>query len=92
MKVDEYFPSSKRRCSCGHVVEKLPLNITDWDCPECASHHDRDINAHFKHFGCWAGSVARVTVFMPKESKSRRVSAMKQKAPNSHARVSRAVL
>ncbi|NES02588.1 MAG: transposase [Okeania sp. SIO2F4] len=36
----------RARCSnCGHVVEKLPLNIREWDCPECAAHHDRDINA-----------------------------------------------
>ncbi len=45
IKIDRYFPSSKRCSSCGHVVEKLPLNIRDWDCPECGTHHDRDINA-----------------------------------------------
>ncbi len=45
IKIDRYFPSSKRCSSCGHVVEKLPLNIREWDCPECGSHHDRDINA-----------------------------------------------
>ena len=58
IKIDRYFPSSKRCSNCGHVVEKLPLNIREWDCPECGSHHDRDINAHFKHFGCRAGSVS----------------------------------
>ncbi|GGA09716.1 transposase [Okeania sp. KiyG1] len=45
IKIDRYFPSSKRCSSCGHVVEKLPLNIREWDCPECGSHHDRDVNA-----------------------------------------------
>ncbi|NEQ74353.1 MAG: IS200/IS605 family element transposase accessory protein TnpB [Okeania sp. SIO2C9] len=45
VKIDRYFPSSKRCSNCGHVVEKLPLNIREWDCPECATHHDRDINA-----------------------------------------------
>ncbi|WP_375339862.1 RNA-guided endonuclease TnpB family protein [Okeania sp. KiyG1] len=45
IKIDRYFPSSKRCSNCGHVVEKLPLKIREWDCPECAAHHDRDINA-----------------------------------------------
>ncbi len=45
IKIDRYFPSSKGCSSCGHVVEKLPLNIREWDCPECGTHHDRDINA-----------------------------------------------
>ncbi|WP_375341334.1 RNA-guided endonuclease InsQ/TnpB family protein [Okeania sp. SIO2C2] len=45
VKIDRYFPSSKRCSNCGHTVEKLPLNIREWDCPECAAHHDRDINA-----------------------------------------------
>ncbi|NEN92659.1 MAG: IS200/IS605 family element transposase accessory protein TnpB [Okeania sp. SIO3H1] len=45
IKIDRYFPSSKRCFNCGHIVEKLPLNIREWDCPECAAHHDRDINA-----------------------------------------------
>ena len=45
IKIDRYFPSSKRCSNCGHVVEKLPLSIREWDCPECSAHHDRDINA-----------------------------------------------
>jgi putative transposase len=45
VKIDRWFPSSKRCGSCGHIVEKLPLNIREWDCPKCGSHHDRDINA-----------------------------------------------
>ena len=45
IKIDRYFPSSKGCSNCGYVVEKLPLNIREWDYPECGSHHDRDINA-----------------------------------------------
>ena len=45
VKIDQWFPSSKRCGSCGHVVEKLPLSLREWDCPKCGVHHDRDINA-----------------------------------------------
>jgi putative transposase len=45
VKIDRWFPSSKRCGKCGHIVEKLPLNIREWGCPNCGAHHDRDINA-----------------------------------------------
>ena len=45
VKIDRWFPSSKRCGKCGHVVDKLPLDVREWDCPECGTHHDRDINA-----------------------------------------------
>lgn len=43
--IDQWFPSSKRCNCCGHIFDKLPLNIRTWDCPECNTKHDRDINA-----------------------------------------------
>ena len=45
VKVDKWFPSSKRCGHCGHIVESLPLNVREWTCPECGMHHDRDLNA-----------------------------------------------
>ena len=46
IKVDRFFPSSKRCSHCGYVMEKMPLNIRSWDCPSCgATDIDRDINA-----------------------------------------------
>src|SRR4028118_533420 len=45
IKIDRWFPSSKRCGNCGHIVDKLPLDVREWDCPECGTHHDRDINA-----------------------------------------------
>jgi putative transposase len=45
VKIDRWFPSSKGCGSCGHIVDKLPLSIREWDCPKCGAHHDRDINA-----------------------------------------------
>jgi len=45
VKIDRWFPSSRRCVECGHIVEKLPLDIREWDCPKCGTHHDRDVNA-----------------------------------------------
>jgi putative transposase len=45
IKIDRWFPSSKRCGNCGHIVDKLPLNIREWKCPKCGANHDRDINA-----------------------------------------------
>lgn len=45
VKIDRWFPSSKRCGNCGHVLNSLPLNVRDWNCPGCGAHHDRDINA-----------------------------------------------
>lgn len=45
VKIDRFYPSSKTCSSCGHVVERLPLNIREWECPACKTKHDRDINA-----------------------------------------------
>ncbi|MEG3975736.1 RNA-guided endonuclease TnpB family protein [Microcoleus sp. herbarium8] len=45
IKIDRWFPSSKRCGHCGNIVERLPLNLREWNCPKCSAHHDRDINA-----------------------------------------------
>lgn len=45
VKIDRWFPSSKRCGNCGHVADKLSLDVREWTCPECGTHHDRDINA-----------------------------------------------
>jgi putative transposase len=44
VQVDRFFPSSKRCHVCGHVLDKLPLEIREWDCI-CGSHNLRDYNA-----------------------------------------------
>lgn len=44
-RVDRFFPSSKRCSNCGYIKEDLILKDREWDCPECYTHHDRDINA-----------------------------------------------
>jgi len=45
VRIDRWFPSTKRCGHCGHIVDRLPLDVREWDCPECGTHHDRDINA-----------------------------------------------
>ena len=46
VKIDRFYPSSKRCNHCGFVVEKLPLDVRKWDCPRCGTTGiDRDINA-----------------------------------------------
>ena len=43
--IDRWYPSSKRCSVCGHTQAVMPLSVRTWDCPECGTHHDRDINA-----------------------------------------------
>jgi putative transposase len=45
VKIDKWYPSSKRCFDCGHILDSLPLDIRHWICPECGVAHDRDINA-----------------------------------------------
>ncbi|HEY9726598.1 MAG TPA: RNA-guided endonuclease TnpB family protein [Chroococcales cyanobacterium] len=45
IEIGRFFPSSKKCSCCGHAVDELPLDIREWDCPSCGTHHDRDGNA-----------------------------------------------
>ena len=45
VKIDKFYPSSKRCHQCGHILDFLDLDVRFWVCPECATAHDRDINA-----------------------------------------------
>lgn len=43
--IDQFFPSSKRCSCCGFTMQKMPLDVRKWNCPECGADHDRDVNA-----------------------------------------------
>ncbi len=45
VKIDRWYPSSKRCSHCGHMLDSLPLEVRQWTCPACGVVHDRDINA-----------------------------------------------
>ena len=43
--IDRWEPTSKKCNHCGHIMGKFDLGIREWTCPNCHTHHDRDINA-----------------------------------------------
>ncbi|MHC5730565.1 MAG: RNA-guided endonuclease InsQ/TnpB family protein, partial [Nostoc sp.] len=45
IEIDRWFPSSKLCSNCFYQVSELPLDVREWTCPHCGTHHDRDGNA-----------------------------------------------
>jgi putative transposase len=79
VKIDRWFPSSKRCSNCGQVVERLPLNVREWECPECGHEHDWDVNAAINVLAAGQALSVWVATVRPEESQSRRAGATKQK-------------
>jgi putative transposase len=42
---DRWYPSSRLCSVCDWKNEALTLKDREWTCPQCGSHHDRDLNA-----------------------------------------------
>jgi len=45
LKIGRFDPSSKICSKCGYLKRDLVLSERAWICPDCGTHHDRDINA-----------------------------------------------
>ncbi len=45
LKIGRFEPSSKICSTCGYLKRDLTLSHREWVCPDCGTHHDRDINA-----------------------------------------------
>jgi putative transposase len=45
LQINRFAPSSKVCNVCGYKKDDLTLNIREWECPDCKTLHDRDINA-----------------------------------------------
>ncbi len=45
VEIDRWFPSSKLCSNCFYQIIEMPLDIREWICPHCHTHHDRDGNA-----------------------------------------------
>ncbi len=43
--IDRWYPSSKTCSRCGHRLDVLGLQVREWQCPDCGTLHDRDVNA-----------------------------------------------
>ena len=44
-QVGQWTATTKPCSGCGHHNKHLTLSDRQWTCPECGSHHDRDVNA-----------------------------------------------
>ena len=82
VKIDRFFPSSKRCNHCGFVIDKLPLDVRKWDCPSCGTKGiDRDINAGKNILAAGLAVIVCGATVRAEQSKSVKPGAMKQK-PN----------
>jgi putative transposase len=68
--INRWFPSSKACHKCGHVVKKLPLDVREWNCPECNANHDRDINAAINILSAGTVDYTRGESVRPKRNNS----------------------
>ena len=72
VKIDRFYPSSKRCSACGFVMESIPLDVRSWECPKCGATHDRDVNAARNILAAGLAVIACGDGVRPLRSKDRR--------------------
>jgi putative transposase len=45
IQIDRFFPSSKTCNVDGYINQNMDLSTREWECPQCGTVHDRDVNA-----------------------------------------------
>ena len=50
IQIDRFYPSSKTCNKCGYQKKDLTLDIRQWTCPSCHTHHNRDTNAKLTNY------------------------------------------
>ena len=45
VEIDRWFPSSKLCSNCFYQIGEMPLDVREWTCSHCNTHHWRDANA-----------------------------------------------
>ena len=49
VEIDRWFPSSKLCSNCFYQIGEMPLDVREWTCPHCNTHHDRDAKRSAKY-------------------------------------------
>src|SRR6266704_2984370 len=83
VKIDKFYPSSKRCCACGHIFESLTLDIRFWTCAECGAVHDRDINAAKNVLAAGLAVSASGEMVRPGRAKARTGTSQRKRKPHS---------
>jgi len=83
VKIDKFYPSSKRCCACGHILESLTLDIRFWTCSECGAVHDRDINAAKNVLAAGLAVSASGEMVRPGRAKARTGTSQRKRKPHS---------